>query len=102
MNRDKQVRRNAMRKWRAISVAAIAAAALANLGSTASAQGPAAPSHPPADMKITIGAPAESPQPAFRVQPRLSDLPPGVAENETRRTEAQKQFNKRLQVCRNC
>jgi len=32
----------------------------------------------------------------------LKDLPPGVAQTETKRTKAQIDFDKKLQICRKC
>jgi hypothetical protein len=40
--------------------------------------------------------------PIGHVQPTPRDLPPGVAETETQRTKAQMDFDKTLQICRNC
>lgn len=86
MTLDKQTRRTA--KPRPAFVAGLAAVALLSLGSLARAQdNPQSPRQAPS---------------AFRVQPRLSDLPPGVAQTETRRTAAQKAFDKKLWFCRNC
>jgi hypothetical protein len=86
MTLDKQTRRTA--KPRAAFVAGLAAVALLSIGSLARAQD-------------NSQSPRQAPS-AFRVQPRLSDLPPGVAQTETRRTEAQKAFDKKLWFCRNC
>ena len=36
------------------------------------------------------------------VQPTLRCLPPGVAQTETKRTKAQKDFDKKLEFCRDC
>ena len=42
------------------------------------------------------------PTPADEAQPTPRDLPPGVAENEGKRTPGQKNFDKHLQICRGC
>jgi hypothetical protein len=86
MTQDKRKRRTA--RPRPTFVAGLAAVALLSLGSLAWAQdNPRSPGQA---------------QSTFRVQPRLGDLPPGVAETETRRTEAQKAFDRKLWFCRNC
>jgi hypothetical protein len=64
------------------------------------------------DTQLAAPAPQTSPsaeaqdafaaQPRFRVQPMLKDLPPGVAATETRRTRAQQESDKKLEICRDC
>ena len=100
MNRGKRDRRNGMLVPRVMFITGIVVVALINLDSFAWAQNDPQPS-PPADMQSTVEAPTNQLQPTFRVQPIPSDLPPG-AESELKRTEAQKKFDKRLQICRNC
>jgi hypothetical protein len=68
---------------------------LLNLASTAFAQDNAQP--PP---RPDVQRPYEAP--IGHVQPTLRDLPPGVAATETKRTKAQEDFDKKLQICRNC
>jgi hypothetical protein len=88
-----------------IFIAGIAALTLFNSGRFAWAQDDIQAS-PPAEVQ---SAPARSTDgyrmpeaPIGHVQPTLRDLPPGVAETETQRTKAQKDFDKTLQICRNC
>lgn len=40
--------------------------------------------------------------PIGHVQPTLRDLPPAVARSEGKRTKQQKNFDKKLQICRGC
>jgi hypothetical protein len=102
MNRkERERRRNGMPVTKAIFVAGIAAVTLINFDGFASAQSDPQAS-PPADVQSTSEAPNGQVQPTFRVQPMLRDLPPGVAQTETKRTEAQKEFDKKLQICRIC
>jgi hypothetical protein len=86
---------------KATVTAGIAAVALINFNSMTLAQNDPQMS-PPADVQSTVETPIGQALPTFRVQPMLSDLPPGVAETETKRTEAQKEFDKKLRICRNC
>jgi hypothetical protein len=100
MNRGKGERRNGMLVPRVMFIKGIAFVTLVNFDSFAWAQNNPQPS-PPADMQSTGEPPMNQLQPTFRVQPVPSDLPPG-AESELKSTEAQKQFDKTLQICRNC
>jgi hypothetical protein len=105
MDRQKRERRKGMLAKEAIFIAGIAALTLFNSGRFALAQN---------DPQVSPPAQAQSKPPAStngyrmpewpigHVQPTLRDLPPGVAETETQRTKAQKDFDKTLQICRNC
>jgi hypothetical protein len=95
MSREKRERRNGILVTETIFVAGLAALTLLNAGSFALAQNDPQAARP-ADVQSTIEAPIG------HVQPTLRDLPPGVAETETKRTKAQKEFDKKLQICRNC
>jgi hypothetical protein len=105
MNRQKRERRSGMpmtkTMTKTIFIAGIAAVMLSNFESLALGQNDPQAS-PFADTQHSFDRPADQAQPAFRVQPMLRDLPPGVAETETQRTKAQKDFDKTLQICRDC
>jgi hypothetical protein len=105
MNRQTRERRKAMLATETIFVVGMAALTLFNFGRFALAQNNPQAS-PPAEAQ---SAPAPSTNgyrisdtPIGHVQPTLRDLPPGVAETETQRTKAQKDFDKTLQICRGC
>jgi hypothetical protein len=97
VNRQKRNRRNGKPVMETIFIMGIAGLMLFSFESIALAQ-----SDPPAEAQSTFGAAPSQVQPTFRVQPELKDLPPGVAATETLRTKAQKDFDKKLQICRNC
>jgi hypothetical protein len=88
-----------------IFIAGLAALTLFNSGRFALAQNDPQAS-PPAQVQSTPAARTDGyhiPEaPIGHVQPTLRDLPPGVAETETLRTKSQKDFDKTLQICRNC
>ena len=101
MDRLMRERRNGMPLSETIFIMGIAALMLLNFAGIAFAQSDPQVS-PPAEPPSTVGAAPSQVQSTFRVQPMLKDLPPGVAEVETQRTKAQKNFDKTLQICRNC
>jgi hypothetical protein len=101
MDRQECERRNGMPVTETIFIMGIAALMLLNFAGIAFAQSDPQVS-PPAEPPSTVGAAPSQVQPTFRVQPTLRDLPPGVAETETLRTKAQKDFDKTLQICRGC
>ena len=95
MDRQKRERRKAMLATETIFIAGLAALMLCGFDRLALAQNdPQASS--PTEVQSIPAAPID------HVQPTLRDLPPGVAETETQRTKAQKDFDKTLQICRNC
>ena len=105
MDRQKRERRKGMLARQTIFIAGIAVLTLFSFDRLALAQNDPQAS-PPAQMQ---SAPAPSTDgrrmpgwPIGHVQPALRDLPPGVAETETQRTKSQKDFDKTLQICRNC
>jgi hypothetical protein len=109
MDRQKRERRKRVLATETIFIAGIAALSLFNSGRFASAQNDPQAS-PPAAVQSAPAAPTTSRTDGYRipeapighVQPTLRDLPPGVAETETQRTKSQKEFDKTLQICRNC
>ena len=105
MDRQKRERRKGMLVTETIFIAGIAALSLFNSGRFASAQNDPQAS-PPAEVQSRPAASTDGRRipeaPIGHVQPTLRDLPPGVAETETQRTKAQKDFDKTLQICRNC
>jgi hypothetical protein len=78
-----------------IAVAGLTALMLFNFAGATFAQDDVQPAPRP-DVQRPYQAPIG------HVQPTLRDLPPGVAETETKRTKAQEEFDKKLQICRNC
>jgi len=105
MDRQKRERRKAMLATETIFIAGLAALTLFSFDRLALAQNDAQAA-PPAAAQSTP-APATDGRripdaPIGHVQPTLRDLPPGVAETETQRTKSQKEFDKTLQICRNC
>ena len=88
-----------------IFIAGIAALTLFNSDRLALAQNDPQAS-PPAQVQSMPAARTDGrgiPEaPIGHVQPTLRDLPPGVADTETVRTQAQKDFDKKLQICRGC
>ena len=105
MDRQKRERRKGMLARQMIFTAGIAALTLFNFGRFALAQNDPQAS-PPAEVQSTPAARTDGYRvpdaPIGHVQPTLRDLPPGVAETETQRTKSQKDFDKTLQICRNC
>jgi hypothetical protein len=101
MNRKKRERRSETPVTKAMVITGIAVLTLVNFESFALA-GNDSQASPPADVQSTFQAPIGEVQTTFRVQPMLKDLPPGVAQTETKRTKAQKDFDKKLKICRNC
>jgi len=105
MDRQKRERRKGMLATETIFIAGLAALTLFNSGRFALAQNDPRVS-PPAQAQSTPAASIDGHRipaaPIGHVQPTLRDLPPGVAETETQRTKAQKDFDKTLQICRNC
>ena len=105
MDRQKRERRKGMLATETIFIAGLAALTLFNFDRFASAQNDPQAS-PPAKVQSTPAAPTDRrgipDAPIGHVQPTLRDLPPGVAETETQRTQAQKDFDKKLQICRGC
>jgi len=105
MDRQKRECRKAMLATETMFIAGLAALTLFNSGRFALAQNDPQAS-PPAEVQSTPAARTDgsrvSEAPIGHVQPTLRDLPPGVAETETLRTKSQKDFDKTLQICRNC
>jgi hypothetical protein len=105
MDRQKRERRKGMLATETIFIAGLAALTLFNSGRFAWAQNNFQAS-PPAQVQSTPAASTDGRRipdaPIGHVQPTLRDLPPGVAETETQRTQAQKDFDKTLRICRNC
>jgi hypothetical protein len=105
VDRQKREHRKRMPVRKTILIAGIATLTLFNFDRLALAQSdpqaspPAAVQSPPAPSTDGHRIPDA---PIGHVQPTLRDLPPGVAETETLRTKAQKDFDKKLQICRNC
>jgi hypothetical protein len=96
MYRDKRERRNGMLVTETICITGIAALMLFNFNGLAFAQ-----NDPQASPRPGVSS-TPFPAPIGHVQPTPRDLPPGVAATETERTKAQTDFDKRLQICRNC
>jgi hypothetical protein len=96
MYQEKRERRTRTPVRQTIMITSIAALALFNFNGLALAQDDPQPS-PPAKAQSTFEAHS-----TFRVQPTVRDLPPGVAATETRRTKAQQEFDRQLQICRDC
>jgi hypothetical protein len=105
MDRQKRERRQGMLATEAIFIAGLAALTLFDSGRFALAQNDPQAA-PPAALHRTPPPSTDgsrtSEWPIGHVQPTLRDLPPGVAETETLRTKSQKDFDKTLQICRNC
>jgi hypothetical protein len=83
----------------AIFIMCIAALMLLHAESMASAENSQASS---VAQTQSTGEPPIGWRTPFRVQPTVRDLPPGVAATETQRTKAQENFDKQLQICRDC
>jgi hypothetical protein len=92
-------RRKGMPLTKMIFMAGIATMTLIHFDSLALAKSESQAA-PPANEQSTSAGPIG--QSTFRVQPMLKDLPPGVAQTETKRTKAQIDFDKKLQICRDC
>jgi hypothetical protein len=105
MTGQKRERCKGMPVTETIFIAGIVALSLFNSGRFALAENDPQASAP-AEVQNTPEAATDGRRipeaPIGHVQPTLRDLPPGVAENETQRTKAQKDFDKTLQICRNC
>ena len=105
MTGQKRERRKRMLATETIFIAGIVALTLFNSGRLALAENDPQASAPAA-VQSTPEAATDGRRipeaPIGHVQPTLRDLPPGVAETETQRTKAQKDFDKTLQICRNC
>jgi hypothetical protein len=105
MDRQKRERRKGMLARQMIFIVGIATLALFSFGRLALAQNDPQAS-PPVELQSPPAPSTDGrhiPQaPIGHVQPTLRDLPPGIAETETLRTKAQKDFDKTLQICRNC
>ena len=105
MDRQKRERRKGMLATETMFIAGIAALTLFGSGRWALAQNDAQAS-PPAVMQRTPAPSTDGRRipdaPIGHVQPTLRDLPPGVAETETQRTKSQIDYDKTLQICRNC
>jgi hypothetical protein len=99
MKWNEQERRKEMPLTKMIFMTGIAAMTLIHLDSLAVAKSESQAA-PPANEQSTSDAPIG--QSTFRVQLMLKDLPPGVAQTETKRTKAQIDFDKKLQICRDC
>jgi hypothetical protein len=105
MDRQKRERRKGMLATETIFTAGLAALMLFNSDRFVLAQSDPQAA-PPAAVQSRPAASTDGHRipdaPIGHVQPTLRDLPPGVAETETQRTKAQKDFDKTLQICRNC
>jgi hypothetical protein len=105
MDRQKRERRKRMRETETIFIVGFAALTLFSFDRLALAQNDPQAGRP-AEVQNTPAPSTDGyrmPEwPIGHVQPTLRDLPPGVAETETQRTKAQKDFDKTLQICRNC
>jgi hypothetical protein len=105
MDRQKRERRKGMLAMETIFIAGIAALTLFSFDRLALAQNDPQAS-PPATVQSTPAPSTDGRRipdaPIGHVQPTIRDLPPGVAETETQRTKAQKDFDETLQICRNC
>jgi hypothetical protein len=105
MDRQKRERRKGMLARQTIFIAGIAVLTLFSFDRLALAQNDPQAS-PPAQMQSTPPPFTDGSRipeaPIGHVQPTPRDLPPGVAETETLRTKAQRDFDQTLQICRNC